>query len=149
MSITDHLCAPNQYLPPAVANKIFNEILSAIGGYALLQEALGLRPSFLCRGMEGELILSFKNCDWANKVKITPEGIDSYCMTFYRFSFKAGDSLSETLRERGCQHVETIQDIDRDQLQHSFEEFTELSLTPKLERNGNYCFTDVSDEEIN
>jgi hypothetical protein len=141
MSTTNHLCEPNQYLPPVVANEIFTEILSAIGGYDLLQESLGLRPSFLCRGMEGELILSFRNCDWTNKVKITPEGIDSYAMSFYRFSFNGGD--------RGCQHVETIQDIDRDQLQHSFEEFTELSLIPKSARNGNYFYTDVNDEENN
>jgi hypothetical protein len=141
MSTTDNLYIPNQCLPADVANEIFIEILSAIGGYDLLQEALELRPSFLCRGMEGELILSFKNCDWTNKVKITPEGIDSYAMSFYRFSLKPDD--------RGCQHVETIQDIDREQLQHSFEEFTELSLTPKFKENGSYHHTNVSDEEKN
>ncbi len=95
-----------------------------MGGYGLLQEALGLKASYLCRGLEGELIMRFDGCDRANKVKVELAGIDMYSMTFYRFCF--------SLENRGCQVVEVFDDIDREQLQHYFEEFTGLSLVPKL-----------------
>jgi hypothetical protein len=116
-------CDPDQYLAPVVADQIFTETLSAMGGYALLQEALGLRPCFLCRGMEGELIMHFNSCDHCSKVKIELTEIDLYTMTFYRFSRAAVD--------RGCQVVEVVEDIGREQLQHSFEEFTGLFLMPR------------------
>jgi hypothetical protein len=117
MTTTNFICT-------RAADRTFTEILSAIGGYALLQQALGVAPSFLCRGEEGELIMRFKGCDQANKVKIELAGIDSYSMTFYRFCFAADG--------RGCQVVGEIEGIDREQLQHYFEEFTGLSLVPKL-----------------
>jgi hypothetical protein len=123
MHTTDSLCTPKQYLSPVVADQIFTETLSAMGGYALLQDALGLRPSFLCRGMEGELIMHFNSCDHCSKVKIELTEIDLYSMTFYRFSRAAVD--------RGCQVVEVVEDISREQLQHSFEEFTGLFLMPR------------------
>jgi hypothetical protein len=75
--------------------------------------------------MEGELIMHFDACDHTNKVKIElSEEIDLYTMTFYRFSRASVD--------RGCQVVETLEDIDRSQLQHYFEEFTGLSLVPRI-----------------
>jgi hypothetical protein len=124
MHTTDSLCAPEQYLSPVVADQIFTETLSAMGGYALLQDALDIRPSFLCRGMEGELIMHFNSCARCSKVKIElSEEIDSYTLTFYRFSRAAVD--------RGCQVVEVLDDIDRSQLQHYFEEFTGLFLMPR------------------
>jgi hypothetical protein len=116
-------CDPDQYLSPAVAQGIFDETLSAMGGYNLLQQSLEVRPSFLCRGMEGELILSFKNCPHSDKVKIELCEIDMYTMTFYRFSL--------ALENRGCQVVRVFEDVGREQLGHSFEEFTGLSLVPK------------------
>jgi hypothetical protein len=119
MHTTDSLCAP-EHLPPAVADQIFTETLSAMGGYALLQDALDIRPCFLCRGMEGELIMHFNSCDHCSKVKIELTEIDLYTMTFHRFSRAAVD--------RGCQVVEVLDDIDRSQLQHYFEEFTGLFL---------------------
>jgi hypothetical protein len=115
---------PTQQLSSTVAKGIFDETLSAMGGYALLQEALGLRASYLCRGLEGELIMRFDGCDRANKVKVELCEIDMYTVTFYRFSFAAVD--------RGCQVVESFEDIGREQLQHVFEEFTGLSLVPKF-----------------
>jgi hypothetical protein len=117
MSITN-------FIRTSAAKQIFDETLCAMGGYALLQQALGLRPSFLCRGLEGELIMLFRGCDLCNKVKIELGEIDMYTMTFYRFSFSSAD--------RGCQVVEALEDIDREQLQHIFEEFTGLSLVPKF-----------------
>jgi hypothetical protein len=117
MSITNFICT-------RAAQRIFDETLAAMGGYALLQQALGLAPSFLCRGLEGEMILRFKGCDQANKVKIALDEIDSYTMTFYCFSFSP--------ENRGCQVVAEFEGIDRDQLQHSFEEFTGLSLVPSF-----------------
>jgi hypothetical protein len=47
-----------------------------------------------------------------------------YTVTFYCFSFGSVD--------RGCQVVESFEDIGREQLQHVFEEFTSLSLVPKF-----------------
>jgi hypothetical protein len=117
MSITNFICT-------RAADRTFTEILSAIGGYALLQQALGVAPSFLCRGEEGELIMRFKGCEQVNKVKIELAGIDSYSMTFYRFCFAADG--------RGCRVVGAFEGIDREQLQHVFEEFTGLSLVPKV-----------------
>jgi hypothetical protein len=91
----------------------------------LLQQSLEVRPSFLCRGMEGELILSFKNCPHSDKVKIEVSEIDmdTYIMTFYRFSMAP--------ENRGCQVVKVIKDVSRKHLQHSFEAFTGLFLGPK------------------
>jgi hypothetical protein len=120
MSITNFICT-------RAADRTFTEILSAIGGYALLQQALGVAPSFLCRGEEGELIMRFKGCDQANKVKIELAGIDSYSMTFYRFCFAADG--------RGCQVVGAFEDVGREQLQHYFEEFTGISLVLKYSHN--------------
>jgi hypothetical protein len=117
MSITNFICT-------RAASRIFEEILSAMGGYALLQQALGLVPSFLCRGEKGELIMRFNGCDRTNKVKIEIDEIDSYTMTFYCFSFAP--------ENRGCQVVAEFEGIDRDQLQHCFEEFTGISLVPKF-----------------
>jgi hypothetical protein len=123
MHTTDSLCAP-EHLPPVVADQIFTEILSAMGGYELLRQSLEIRACYLCRGMEGELIMHFDACDHTNKVKIElSEEIDSYTMTFYRFSRAAVD--------RGCQVVEVVEDVGREQLQHSFEEFTGLFLMPR------------------
>jgi hypothetical protein len=120
MSITNFICT-------RAADRTFTETLSAIGGYALLQEALGLKASYLCRGLEGELIMRFDGCDRANKVKVELAGIDSYSMTFYRFSFGSVD--------RGCQVVGSFEDIGREQLQHVFEEFTGLPLESKFASN--------------
>jgi hypothetical protein len=117
MSITSFICT-------RAAQRTFTETLSAIGGYALLQEALGLRASYLCRGLEGELIMRFDGCDRANKVKVELAGIDMYSMTFYCFSFAAVD--------RGCQMAGSFEDIAREQLQYVFEEFTGLPLVPKF-----------------
>ena len=117
MSITSLIC-------PRAAEVIFAETLSAMGGYALLQQALEIRASYLCRGLEGELIMRFDGCDRTNKIKVELCGIDMYTITFYYFSFAKGD--------RGCQVVETFEDISREELQHCFEEFTEISLIPKL-----------------
>jgi hypothetical protein len=117
MSITN-------FILTSAADRTFTETLSAIGGYALPQEALGLRASYLCRGLEGELIMRFDGCDRANKVKVELAGIDMYSMTFYCFSFAPVD--------RGCQVVGSFEDIGREQLQHVFEEFTDLSLVPKF-----------------
>jgi hypothetical protein len=124
MHTTDSLCAPKQYLPPGVAQRISDETLSAMGGYELLRQSLEIRACYLCRGTKGELIMHFDACDRTNKVKIELDGIDLYSMTFYRFSLAAVD--------RGCQVVETLEDIDRSQLQHYFEEFTGLSLVPRI-----------------
>jgi hypothetical protein len=111
-------------LAPDIAKGIFDEILAAMGGYALLQEALALRPSFLCRGQEGELIMRFGGCDHTNKVKVTLCEIDMYTLTFYQFCFSPVD--------RGCQVAMVFEDVAREQLQHVFEEFTGLSLVPKF-----------------
>jgi hypothetical protein len=115
MSITNFICT-------RAAQRIFDETLSAMGGYVLLQQALGLAPSFLCRGEKGELIMRFNGFDQANKVKIALDEIDFYTMTFYCFSFAP--------ENRGCQVVGEFEGIGRDQLQHCFEEFTGLSLVP-------------------
>jgi hypothetical protein len=117
MSITN-------FIRTSAANATFDETLSAIGGYALLQQSLGLVPSFLCRGEKGELIMRFNGFDQANKVKIALDEIDSYTMTFYCFSFAP--------ENRGCQVVAEFEGVGRDQLQHCFEEFTGLSLVPEL-----------------
>jgi hypothetical protein len=117
MSITN-------FIRTSAANATFDETLSAIGGYALLQQSLGLVPSFLCRGEKGELIMRFNGFDQANKVKIALDEIDSYTMTFYCFSFAP--------ENRGCQVIAEFEGIGRDQLQHCFEEFTNLSLLPEL-----------------
>jgi hypothetical protein len=117
MSITDFICT-------RAAKGIFDETLSAMGGYALLQKAVGLRASYLCRGLEGELIMRFDGCDRANKVKVELAGIDMYSVTFYRFSFAPVD--------RGCRVAGVFEDIGREQLQHMFEEFTGLSLVPRF-----------------
>jgi hypothetical protein len=117
MSITN-------FIRTSAADRTFTEALSAIGGYALLQEALGLKASYLCRGLEGELIMRFDGCDRCNKVKVELCEIDMYAVTFYRFSFAPVD--------RGCQVVESFEDVAREQLQHVFEEFTGLSLVPKF-----------------
>jgi hypothetical protein len=124
MTTTNLSDRPTQRIPTEVADRIFGEILSAMGGYALLQKVLGVRPSFLCRGMEGEFILRFNGSDRTNKVKIELDAIDSYTMTFYCFSFVP--------ENRGCQVVGAFEGIDREQLQHYFEEFTGLSLVPKF-----------------
>jgi hypothetical protein len=124
MSITNLIDLSPQQLPSTVTKQIFDETLSAMGGYALLQQAIGLRPSSLCRGLEGELIMLFRGCDCCNKVKVELVGIDMYAMTFYYFSF--------AVENRGCQVVGSFEDIDREQLQHIFEEFTGLSLVPKF-----------------
>jgi hypothetical protein len=116
-------CDPDQYLPPAVAQGIFDDTLSAMGGYELLRQSLEIRACYLCRGTQGELIMHFDACDHSNKVKIELCEIDMYTMTFYRFSRARVD--------RGCQVVEVFEDIGREQLGHSFEEFTGLSLVPK------------------
>jgi hypothetical protein len=117
-------CDPDQYLPPAVAKGIFDETLSAMGGYELLRQALEIRACYLCRGVQGELIMCFDACDHSNKVKIElSEEVDMYTMTFYRFS--------RAPENRGCQVVGVVEDIGREQLQHSFEEFTGLFLVPK------------------
>jgi hypothetical protein len=134
MSITNFICT-------RTAEQTFRETLSAMGEYALLQQALAIRPSFLCRGMAGELIMLFKDCDRCNKVKIELCEVDMYTMTFYSFSFGS--------ENRGCQVVEILRDIGREQLQHSFEEFTELSLTLKLGEKNSYNRTNVSDKEKN
>jgi hypothetical protein len=120
MSITNFICT-------RAAKGIFDETLSAMGGYALLQEALGLRASYLCRGLEGELIMRFDGCDRANKVKVELCEIDMYTVTFYRFSFAAVD--------RGCQVAKVFEDIAREQLQHVFEEFTGSPLESKFASN--------------
>jgi hypothetical protein len=117
MSITDFICT-------RTADRTFTETLSAMGGYVLLQEALGLRASYLCRGLEGELIMRFDGCDRANKVKVELCEIDMYTVTFYRFSFAPVD--------RGCQVAKVFEDIAREQLQHMFEEYTGLSLVPRF-----------------
>lgn len=124
MSITKLIDRPTQQLPSAIAQRIFDETLLALGGYGLLKEALGITPSYLCRGLEGELIMRFGGCDQANKVKVELSEIDSYTMTFYRFCIAP--------ENRGCQVVREIEGVDREQLQHYFEEFTELELTPKF-----------------
>jgi hypothetical protein len=123
MPTTNLIDRPTQQLSSTVAKGIFDEALLAMGGYALLQEALGLRASYLCRGLEGELIMRFDGCDGCNKVKVELCEIDMYTVTFYRFSFAPVD--------RGCQVVQGFEDISREQLQHVFEEFTGLSLLPK------------------
>jgi hypothetical protein len=120
MSITN-------FIRTSAADRTFIETLSAIGGYALLQEALGLRASYLCRGLEGELIMRFEGCDRANKVKVQLCEIDMYIVTFYRFSFAPVD--------RGCQVAEVFEDVAREQLQHVFEEFTNLPLESKFASN--------------
>jgi hypothetical protein len=127
MPTTNLIDRPTQQLSPTAAKGIFDETLSAIGGYALLQEALGLRASYLCRGLEGELIMRFDGCDRANKVKVELCEIDMYTVTFYQFSFGSVD--------RGCQVVESFEDIGREQLQHVFEEFTGLPLESKFASN--------------
>jgi hypothetical protein len=124
MPTTNLIDRPTEQLSSTVAKGIFDEILSAMGGYAPLQEALGLKASYLCRGLEGELIMRFDGCDACNKVKVELCEIDMYTVTFYRFSFASAD--------RGCQVVESFQDIGREQLQHVFEEFTGLPLAPKF-----------------
>jgi hypothetical protein len=124
MPTTNLIDRPTQQLSSTVAKGIFDEILSAMGGYALLQQSLGLAPSFLCRGEKGELIMRFNGFDQANKVKIALDEIDSYTMTFYSFSFSP--------ENRGCQVIAEFEGIGRDQLQHCFEEFTNLSLLPEL-----------------
>jgi hypothetical protein len=122
MTITNLIERP--MLAPDIADGIFAEILAALGGYALLQKSLGIKASYLCRGLEGELVMRFDGCDHANKVKVELCEIDMYRMTFYRFSFAIAD--------RGCRVVESFEDIDREQLQHYFEEFTGLSLLPGM-----------------
>jgi hypothetical protein len=117
MSITDFICT-------RAVGGIFDETLLAMGGYALLRESLGIRASYLCRGLEGELIMRFDGCDDCNKIKVELCGIDSYSMTFYRFCFAADG--------RGCQVVGAFEDVGREQLQHVFEEFTGMSLVPKF-----------------
>jgi hypothetical protein len=117
MSITNFICT-------RAADRTFIETLFAMGGYRLLQEALGLKASYLCRGLEGELIMRFDGCDGCNKVKVELCEIDMYLMTFYCFSFAAVD--------RRCQVVGSFEDIAREQLQHVFEEFTGLFLVPKF-----------------
>jgi hypothetical protein len=124
MPTTNLIDWPTQQLSSTVAKGIFDETLSSMGGYALLQEALGIRASYLCRGLEGELIMRFDGCDRANKVKVELCEIDMYTVTFYRFSFGSVD--------RGCQVMESFEDIDREQLQHVFEEFTGLPLESKF-----------------
>jgi hypothetical protein len=124
MSITNFICT-------RAANRTFDETLAAMGGYALLQQALEIRASYLCRGLEGELILRFNGCDRTNKVKIELDEIDTYTLTFYRFSFAP--------ENRGCQVVGEFEGIGRDQLQHCFEEFTGLSLVPSFETSNSKC----------
>jgi hypothetical protein len=124
MPTTNLIDRPTQQLASTVAEGIFDETLSAMGGYALLQEALGLRASYLCRGLEGELIMRFDGCDQCNKVKVELCEIDMYTVTFYRFSFGSVD--------RGCQVAKVFEDMAREQLQHTFEEYTGLSLVPKF-----------------
>jgi hypothetical protein len=116
-------CDPVQYLPPAVAKGIFDDTLLAMGGYELLRQSLEIRACYLCRGTQGELIMCFDACDYSNKVKIELCEIDMYTMTFYRFS--------RAPENRGCQVVEVFEDVGREQLGHSFEEFTGLFLGPK------------------
>jgi hypothetical protein len=127
MPTTNLIDWPTQQLSSTVAKGIFDETLSSMGGYALLQEALGIRASYLCRGLEGELIMRFDGCDRANKVKVELCEIDMYTVTFYQFSFGSVD--------RGCQVVESFEDIGREQLQHVFEEFTGLPLESKFASN--------------
>jgi hypothetical protein len=117
MSITN-------FIRTSAADRTFTETLSAMGGYGLLQEALGLRASYLCRGLEGELIMRFGGCDRANKVKVELCEIDMYTVTFYCFSFAPVD--------RGCQMAGSFEDVAREQLQYVFEEFTGLPLVPKF-----------------
>jgi hypothetical protein len=124
MPTTNLIDRPTQQLSSTVAKGIFDETLSSMGGYALLQEALGLRASYLCRGLEGELIMRFDGFDRANKVKVELAGIDMYTVTFYCFSFAAVD--------RGCQVAKVFEDVAREQLQHVFEEFTGLPLESKF-----------------
>jgi hypothetical protein len=124
MPSTNLIDRPTQQLSSIVAQRIFAETLTAMGGYALLRETLGIRASYLCRGLQGELIMRFDGCDSANKVKVELGEIDSYTMTFYQFYF--------ALENRGCQVVGEFEGIDRHQLQHCFEEFTGLSLVPEL-----------------
>jgi hypothetical protein len=132
MTNTNLIDRPTEQLSPTVAKEIFDEILAAMGGYALLQQALGLAPSFLCRGLEGEMILRFKGCDRTNKVKIELGEIDSYSMTFYSFSFAP--------ENRGCQVVAEFEGVGREQLQHMFEDFTGLSLLPKVVSSSHTTF---------
>jgi hypothetical protein len=124
MPTTNLIDRPTQQLSSTVAKGIFDEILSAMGGYALLQEALGLKASYLCRGLEGELIMRFDGCDACNKVKVELGEIDSYTMTFYQFYF--------ALENRGCQVVAEFEGVGREQLQHMFEEYTGLSLVSRF-----------------
>jgi hypothetical protein len=121
MSITNSI---DRLPSKKVAEVVFAEILSSMGGYALLEQVLGIRPCYLCRGMEGELIMSFDGCNRCNKVRIQPDEVNWYKVTFYRFSI--------ALVNRGCQVVGTFRDISRDSLQQIFEEFTGLSLMPQL-----------------
>jgi hypothetical protein len=123
MTSTNLSDRPTDQMPSVVANEIFTETLSAMGGYALLKQSLGLTPSYLCRGIEGELIMRFNGCQHTNKVKVELSEIDTYTLSFYKFSF--------ALENRGCQLVEVFEDVGREQLQHSFEEFTGLSLVSK------------------
>jgi hypothetical protein len=124
MPTTNLIDRPTEQFSPVVAKGIFDETLSVLGGYALLRETLGIRASYLCRGLEGELIMRLDGFDRANKVKVELGEIDSYSMTFYSFSFGS--------ENRGCQVVESFEDIGREQLQHVFEEFTGLPLVPKF-----------------
>jgi hypothetical protein len=125
MSITN-------FIRTSAANATFDEILSAMGGYALLRETLGVRASYLCRGLEGELIMRFNGFAQANKVKVELGEIDSYSMTFYHFSFAP--------ENRGCQVVAEFEGIYRDQLQHVFEDFTGVSLLPKVVSSSHTTF---------
>jgi hypothetical protein len=127
MPTTNLIDRPTQQLSSTVAKGIFDETLFAMGGYGLLQEAIGLRASYLCRGLKGELIMRFDGCDRANKVKVELCEIDMYTVTFYCFSFAAVD--------RGCQVVGSFGEIGREQLQHVFEEFTGLPLESKFASN--------------
>jgi hypothetical protein len=132
MPTTNLIDRPTQQLSSTVTKGIFAETLAAMGGYALLRETLGIRASYLCRGLEGELIMRFQGSDQANKVKIALDEIDSYSMTFYCFSF--------ALENRGCQVVAELEGVGRDQLQHCFEEFTGLSLVPKVVSSSHTTF---------
>jgi hypothetical protein len=114
----------DQLPSPKVAEAVFAEILSAIGGYTLLQQALGIRASYLCRSVKGELIMHFESCNHCSKVSIELHKVNMYHLTFYRFSLASVD--------RGCQIVAVFGDISRDLLQQTFEDFTGLSLVPQL-----------------
>jgi RHS repeat-associated protein len=75
MTTTNLSDRPTQRIPTEVADRIFGEILAAMGGYALLQQALGITPSFLCRVTDALGQTQKTTYDAEGNVRSTSDGL--------------------------------------------------------------------------